>query len=622
MKHFLLLIAGLIYCLEVYGQEILPYPSTNFDNILLKNGYDVENIDSKIPCINGKEIVSKNIKSKFYLDRPLSSSDILGLLYPDYSLDHDSVLKESSYKTIITDGIDKKSVVLYYLANFTAGIVSLSDTGLSKNGLEYLKKYPVDKRTNLCGSHFVNKIELGGNFIVTVKLRLRSQMDADRIKDIIQHENVPFYHMNDRLRQIGSQYDNILSLEINLSQNGGNLTSFHKYYGANGGIKNLNCTYPDIEPCIKTIDMTSEYLSLPEHFRKQIKDSKYDPSSSDSAQIIRYNLEKINTVRENFTRDIARVMPNRLSRHKINKLYLVNSTAQIVIKHLILRESNLVKKSELAQIKKLISSNLDIIKSAIKSCKKDFLQCESAYMKVTNTDEPVPIDKIIPLVTFKEYCNSRYKKPDILRFFTALKEKFRDSDCNALFEILINENTVSLSGYSLVSIKPLLQFSNISFLDLSDNSIEDFNLLKYLYDLRALDVSQNGLRSIDFSPLKNLKELNIDRNQIKNIKQSDLPGSLAFFRAVENPLTNLEKIKNKIKYIKNLYLLPEDVCRAVSLSILDSGVYTREEMEASLNKGLGPDFTIVENRVVLKGWKNCISHYKTYGNGFWESRSN
>lgn len=105
----------------------------------------------------------------------------------------------------------------------------------------------------------------------------------------------------------------------------------------------------------------------------------------------------------------------------------------------------------------------------------------------------------------------------------------------------------SNNNWQISNIESVKNLKQLTYLDLSENKIEDLNSLENLEKLKILYLFKNRINNIGLiNKLKNLSHLNIHSNNIKEVEISTILLSLK--------VLNLQN--NKIKYVEGLSSLP------------------------------------------------------------------
>ncbi|MBI2602173.1 MAG: leucine-rich repeat domain-containing protein [Deltaproteobacteria bacterium] len=106
---------------------------------------------------------------------------------------------------------------------------------------------------------------------------------------------------------------------------------------------------------------------------------------------------------------------------------------------------------------------------------------------------------------FYRWCIDLSAPESVKQTVRIITQKFQGSTCQAVNTALVEKESFTLQGESLVDLTPFQGWEGLKHLDLWNNKIVDVSPLKYLQNLETLNLGHNEIS--DASPLASLKKL-------------------------------------------------------------------------------------------------------------------
>jgi hypothetical protein len=497
----------------------------------------------------------------------------------------------------------------------------------------------------MCGTEFVQQVELGAGLWVNVKYDFldqtaKSQFAADMKVNILKlfSGEGGFTLVDDRLKKSAS-------ITVSALQLGGNPTQLSSIFATtcqneaspptDGGTPSgdggtpgtagpgrrcsvaLTCSLERPQDCQSALVRMVTYVAV--DFPSQLQDLRYDPASDSGAAIMAYVTQgyRAGGVLDLLNEDSPLVdvaVINARARLHARLPRLVADSQRVA--RLLSPAFRLTaeERTGYESIRSRISSQINMLVATANTCYLRLGECVGAVASFDAATQAPAMhyerEALTKTPTFYEYCSGLATSDDTKKTVTVLREKLGATgfNCDDAALFLEQEEVLDLSGQGLVDLRPLRGAKNLRYLYLRDNGLKNITPLGDLPLLRTLDFRRNAVRSLSaVARLKQLERLTATSNAVEDVAPLAAHPALQEVRLLNNSVINATPIST-IPNLKLSVVTLDDVCRVERKWLLDNGRITASAYDIYQRRNFGPTYAIPGNRgSAITGWFLCSS---------------
>ncbi|HYO67236.1 MAG TPA: hypothetical protein VEU33_14265, partial [Archangium sp.] len=521
----------------------------------------------------------------------------------------------------------------------------------------------------MCGTEFVQQVELGAGLWVNVKYDFLDQAAKSQFSADVKVNILKLFSGSGGVSLVDDRLKKSASITVSALQMGGNPTKLSSIFSTtcqdeasrppgggtpsgdggtpsgdggtppedagtpalamldgDGGttgtagparrcIAALSCSLERPQDCQAALERIVTYAA--EEFPAQLQDLRYDPTSESGAAIMAYITQGYKTggfydlLNEDSPLVEVAVINARSQLHA-RLLQLVSDSQRVV--QLLGPSFRLTSEERIGyeSIQSRISTQINMLVSTANICYTRLSDCvgEVARFDLAIQTPELRYDReaLAKMPTFYEYCSGLATSDDTKKTVTVMREKLGATGftCDEAALYLEQEEAMDLSGQGLVDLRPLRGAKNLRYLFLRNNALVNILPLGDLPLLRTLDFRRNSVRSLGaVANLKRLERLTASYNQVMSVDSLAAHPTLQEVRLLDNPIVDVAPLST-IPNLKLLVVTLDDVCKVERKWLLDNGRITASAYDIYERRNFGPTYATPGNRnTAITGWFMC-----------------
>jgi hypothetical protein len=514
----------------------------------------------------------------------------------------------------------------------------------------------------MCGTEFVQQVELGAGLWVNVKYDFLDQAAKSQFSADVKVNILKLFSGSGGVSLVDDRLKKSASITVSALQLGGNPTKLSSIFSAtcqdeasqptgggtpsvdagtpsedagttglamlsdDGGttgstnpprrcIAALTCSLERPQDCQSALERIVTYAA--EEFPAQLQDLRYDPTSVSGAAIMAYITQGYKTggfydlLNEDSPLVEVAVINARSQLHT-RLLQLVADSQRV--DQLLSPSFRLTaeERTGYESIRSRISSQINMLVATANICYTRLSDCVAEVARfdaaILTPELRYEREALAKVPTFYEYCSGLATSDDTKKTVTVLREKLGVTGftCDEAAPYLEEEEALDLSGQGLVDLRPLRGAKNLRYLYLRDNALVNILPLGDLPLLRTLDFRRNSVRSLGaVARLKQLERLTASYNQVISVDSLTAHPALKEVRLLNNSIVDVAPLST----IPNLTLKVvtlDDVCRVERKWLLDNGRLTASMYDIYERRNFGPTYAVPGDRnTAITGWFMC-----------------
>ncbi|WP_152621905.1 leucine-rich repeat domain-containing protein [Archangium violaceum] len=487
----------------------------------------------------------------------------------------------------------------------------------------------------MCGTEFVQQVELGAGLWVNVKYDFLDQAAKSEFAADVKVNILKLFSGSGAVTLEDDRLKKSASITVSALQLGGDPTQLSSIFsttcqdeasqptgGGTAGpprrcIAALSCSLERPQDCQAALERIVTYAA--EEFPAQLQDLRYDPTSTSGAAIMAYITQGYKTggfydlLNEDSPLVEVAVINARSQLHA-RLLHLVSDSQRVM--QLLSPSFRLTSEERLGyeSTQSRISNQINMLVAAANICYTRLSDCVGEVARfdlaIQTPELRYDRDTLAKVPTFYEYCSGLATADDTKKTVTVMREKLGASGftCDEAALYLEQEEALDLSGQGLVDLRPLRGAKNLRYLYLRDNALVNILPLGDLPLLRTLDFRHNSVRSLGaVANLKRLERLTASYNQVMSVDSLAAHPTLQEVRLLDNPIVDVAPLST-IPNLKLLVVTLDDVCKVERKWLLDNGRITASIHDIYERRNFGPTYATPGNRnTAITGWFMCAA---------------
>ena len=223
------------------------------------------------PCVQVKDLTYQNPTSSIALiSRSQAMEDINNFTMSNVIKGKVGAISFSNNTKFIKESISNRaSLVFYYRYNvdypLSVGYTANSNINnfLTKEALTWYNQSKMVFFRH-CGNGFVSSLTGGVRFLAQIQIDLSSNTHRQEIENTLNVNYKSLVELENTIKNISKQSDNSFSIDISMSQFGGDPSKIGQAIGG----QNFACSGTDISKCIGALDSATKYVqTIPEQIK-------------------------------------------------------------------------------------------------------------------------------------------------------------------------------------------------------------------------------------------------------------------------------------------------------------------------------------------------------------------